>query len=53
MLPRERVFAWKSFAPRKLCTSSGAAETTMAAHAVHYVIRQRIMSRELGVGKNG
>jgi hypothetical protein len=50
--PGSGVFAWKSFAPRKLGTSSGAAETTMAAHAVHYVIGQRIMSRELGVGKD-
>ena len=49
--PGSGVFAWKSFAPRKLGTSSGAAETTMAAHAVHYVIGQRIMSRELGMGK--
>ena len=45
--PGSGIFAWKSFVPRKLGLSSGAAETIMAAHAVQYIYGQRMISKEL------
>ena len=45
--PKSGIFAWKSFVPRKLGLSSGAAETIMASHAVHYIYGQRMLTREL------
>jgi hypothetical protein len=36
-----------------LGTSSGAAETIMASHAVHYIMGQRILDKELGIHTGG
>jgi hypothetical protein len=49
LYPGSGVFTWRCFSPRKLGTSSGAAETIMAAHAVHHILGQRILDRELGI----
>jgi hypothetical protein len=51
--PGSGLFAWKSFVPRKLTLSSGGAETTMAAYAVHYAIGLRMLAREIGRGPSG
>ena len=48
LFPGSGVFGWKSFVPRKLGQSSGAAETTMSAYAVHYALGQRMLDREIG-----
>ena len=48
LYPGSGVFGWRCFSPRKLGTSSGAAETIMASHAVHYIMGQRILDKELG-----
>jgi len=50
LFPHSGAFAWKSFVPRKIGTSSGAAETTMAAFAVQYAVGLRMMDRELKQG---
>jgi hypothetical protein len=51
--PGSGVFAWRCFSPRKLGLSSGAAETIMASHAVHYIYGQRIFVQELGQAAKG
>jgi len=38
------------FSTRKHGTSSGA---DMASHAVHYIIRERILDKELGIHRDG
>ena len=52
LFPDSGAFAWKSFVPRKIGTSSGAAETTMAAFAVQYAVGLRMMDRELKQGSD-
>ena len=53
LYPGSGVFGWRCFSPRKLGTSSGAAETIMASHAVHYIMGQRILDKELGIHTGG
>jgi hypothetical protein len=51
LYPGSGVFTWRCFSPRKLGTSSGAAETIMAAHAVHHILGQRILDRDTSSAK--
>jgi hypothetical protein len=47
------LFAWRSFVPRKLGLSSGAAELVMTAAATQYVQGFRMMLRELRLDADG
>ena len=49
LYPGSGIFAWRCFSPRKLGISSGATESIMGAHAVHYIYGQRILDKDLGL----
>ena len=53
LYPVSGVFGWRCFSPRKLETLSGAAKIFMASHAVHYIMGQRILDKELGIHTGG